>query len=403
MNSRMEIELIVCFECASRTKTLLDSLVESEQYKDYSEAIASALENLVVIQNELSGKGALIIESTNESVTLRSQLKSGKTSKESKVVQRTKGANTKKYLESEAHPQNIPTQVPAIFLLDDIGKPLSSPANPPGGVWAMGQNVPLERWIFGQYNRLLPVKASCRALAHLLDGKPDGVSLDEAASRISEEAITLGRFLAHRDKQNGTKRDEALSTAFPSPDREIEKSRLRYANQFVASISKQGKVSGLLMDLKLINHIGTKNPRLKLTEAGWDFTKLRNPVFDGDTPGTTQKFTAEERSYLLNHISSSVPAEDFAYRTIIEAVDDGAQTPDKLDAALREHVSRDAGRSLTKSFLASQRSGAVSRMADLELMTRERDGVKVFYVVTDLGRQYTQNKVIPLQRRTHIE
>jgi Arc/MetJ-type ribon-helix-helix transcriptional regulator len=401
--SRMETELIVCFESSSRTKTQLDSLIESGQYKDYSEAISSALENLIVLQNELSGRGALIIESAEKSASLRSQQKSGKASRRSKMVQRTKRGNVKKYSTSKAFLQNVPTQVPEIFLLGNIGKPFSSPANPPGDVWTMGQNVPLERWIFGQYNRLLPVKASCRAFANLLNGKPNGVALDEAASRISEEALTLGSFLAHRDKQNGTKRDEALSTAFPSLDREIEKSRLRYANQFVASINKQGKVSGLLMDLKLINHTGTKNPRLKLTEAGWGFAKLRNPVFDGDTLGTTQKFTAEERSFLLNHISSSVPAEDFAYRTILVAVDGGAQTPEKLDAALREHVSQNAGRGLTKSFLASQRSGAVSRMADLELITRERDGVKVFYVVTDLGKQYTQDKVIPLQRRKHIE
>ena len=399
----MEPELIVCFESSSRTKTQLDSLIESGQYRDYSEAISSAVENLTVLQNELSGGDALIIESAGKSASLRLHPESGEASRRGKMVQRTKRANAKKHSRPKAFLQNIPTEVPEVFLLDDIGKPFTSPANPPGDVWTMGQNVPLERWIFGQFNRLLPVKASCRALAHLLDGKPNGVSLDEAASRISEEALTLGRLLAHRDKLSGTKRDEALSTAFPSPDREIEKSRLRYANQFVASISKQGKVSGLLMDLKLINHTGTKNPRLQLTEAGWGFAKLRNPVLDGDAPEATQKFTAEERSFLLNHISSSVPAEDFAYRTIIEAVDGGVQTPDELDVVLREHVSQDAGRSLTKSFLASQRSGAVSRMADLELITRERTGVKVFYVVTDLGKQYTQNKVIPLQRRKPFE
>jgi Arc/MetJ-type ribon-helix-helix transcriptional regulator len=376
----MEPELIVCFESSSRTKTQLDSLIESGQYRDYSEAISSAVENLTVLQNELSGGDALIIESAGKSASLRLHPESGEASRRGKMVQRTKRANAKKHSRPKAFLQNIPTEVPEVFLLDDIGKPFTSPANPPGDVWTMGQNVPLERWIFGQYNRLLPVKASCRALAHLLDGKPNGVSLDEAASRISEEALTLGRLLAHRDKLSGTKRDEALSTAFPSPDREIEKSRLRYANQFVASISKQGKVSGLLMDLKLINHTGTKNPRLQLTEAGWGFAKLRNPVLDGDAPEATQKFTAEERS-----------------------VDGGAQTPDELDVVLREHVSQDAGRSLTKSFLASQRSGAVSRMADLELITRERTGVKVFYVVTDLGKQYTQNKVIPLQRRKPFE
>lgn len=394
--------MIVCFDCTSRTKSLLDRLVDSEQYKDYSEAISSALENLVVLQNELSGKGALIIESGNESISVRSQPKGGKVARQDKATQLPKKVK-KEDLRAKTLQQSIPTQIPEIFLWDSISGPLSPLASPPGDVWAMGQEVPLERWIFGQHNRLLPTKASCRALAHLLSDQPKGVSLDEAASKISEEAMILGSFLAHRDKQNGTKRDEALSTAFPSPNREVEKSRLRYANQFVAGISKQGKVSGLLMDLKLINHTGGKIPRLKLTEAGWGFAKLRNPVFDSDPPETAQKFTAEERSSLLNHISSSVPVEDFAYRTILGAVGDGAQTPEKLDSALQSYVSKNLDRNLTKSFMASQRSGAVSRMADLELIARERNGVKVSYVVTDSGKQYTQDKVIPLQRRKHLE
>jgi hypothetical protein len=335
---------------------------------------------------------------------LRSQLKSGKSVKQSKGTQRAKRADAKsKGLGSEASLPNIPTQVPEIFLLDDVGGEPSSFASLPGDVWAGGQKVPLERWIFGQYNRLLPAKASCRALVHLSSGKPDGVPLSEAASRVSEEALNLGNFLAHRDKQSGTKRDNSLSTAFPSLVREVEKSQLRYANHFVASVSKQGRVSGLLIDLKLINYTSGKNPHLKLTEPGWRFATLRNPILDGGTADTTQKFTAEEKSFLLDHISSSVPAEDFAYRAILAAVDEGAKTPEELDSALQRYVSKDAGRNLTKSFLASQRSGTISRMADLGLITRERDGVKVSYVITDLGKQFVEDKVIPLQRRKHLE
>lgn len=395
--------MIVCFECTSRTKMLLDNMMESEQYKDYSEAISSALENLAVLRNELSGRGALIIESGDESVSLRSQPRSGKASKLGKVTQRPKRANAKKTLGSEALLPNTTIQIPEIFLLDDNSESLPSLASPPSDVWSGGQKVPLERWIFGQYNRLLPAKASCRALAHLLNGKLNGVSLDEAASRISEEALTLGNFLAQHDKENSTKRDNSLSTAFPSLGREVEKSRLRYANQFVATVSKQGRVSGLLIDLKLINHTGGKNPCLKLTEAGWRFAALQNPILDSGMPEIGQKFTVEEKSLLLDHISSSVPAEDFAYRAILAAADEGAKTPVKLDFALQRYISQDADRNFSKSFLASQRSGAVSRMADLELIARERDGVKVSYVVTDLGRQFVQDKVIPLQRRKHFE
>jgi Arc/MetJ-type ribon-helix-helix transcriptional regulator len=395
--------VIICFECSSRTKTIIDTMVQSGQYKNHSEAISSAIDNLAVLQEELSRKGLLVFESKDEPAPLSSEPKDEKAFKRNKIVRRSKEASVKKGPKSKALLPATPDRMPETFMLDGITESPPSPASPPGDVWAKGQEIPLERWIFGQYNKLLPAKVSCRAFAHLLHNKPDGIPLEEAALRISEEALILGSFLTRWDKENGTKRDDALSTAFPSSEREVEKSRLRYANQFVASVNKQGRVSGLLIDLKLINYTSGKSPHLKLTEAGWGLAKLPNPILDSKTLETTQKFTAEERSFLLDHISSSVPAEDFAYRAILAAVDAGADAPEKLDSALQRYVSQDASQTLTKSFLASQRSGTVSRMVDLELIMRKRDGVKVFYVVTDLGRQYVQDKVVPLQRRKHLE
>jgi hypothetical protein len=87
------------------------------------------------------------------------------------------------------------------------------------------------------------------------------------------------------------------------------------------------------------------------------------------------RFSPEEVSFLLDHISSHVPAEDFAYRSIIAAVRQGADSPDKMDQALRRYVSAGKAGTLSKSFLASQRSGAISRMEDLRLVVREREGV----------------------------
>lgn len=396
--------MIICFECTPRTKILLDSLLDSGQYRDYSELISLALDNLSVLQNELSSKGALTFESENELKSLPTRLRTDDEPKQSDALPPSnKQRSEKTYLQSEALLTEGLASIPNLFLLDGIGELSSSLASPPPDVWTMKQEVPLERWIFGQYNKFLPAKVSCRALAHLLQDKPDGVRLEDAAFEISQEALTIGSLLARYDKQNGTKRDDALATAFPSPDREVEKSRMRYANQFVASVTKKGKVSGLLMDLKLINHTGGNKPRLKLTEAGWNFAKLRNPILDNNPPETTNKFTADERAFLLEHISSSIPAEDFAYLAVLAAVDAGARTPGELDTALQKYVSKDADRTLTKSFLATQRSGAVSRMVDLGLVTRKRDGVRVSYLTTDLGKQYAEDKVVPLQRRKHLE
>lgn len=378
--------------------------MNSGQYKDYSEIISLALDNLSVLQNELLSKGVLTLESESELTSLQARLGTDRLAEQNaELTSPNKQDSERTDLQSETLLAESPASIPSLFLLDGIGDSSASLANSPTDIWIAKQEVPLERWIFGQYNKFLPAKVSTRALAHLLQDKPDGVPLEDAAFEISQEALNIGSLLARYDKQNGAKRDAAISTAFPSFDREAEKSRMRYANQFVASVTKKGKVSGLLMDLKLINHTGGNKPRLKLTEAGWSFAKLRNPVLDNDPPETTRKFTADEVAYLLNHISGSVPAEDFAYRAILAAVDGGARTPGELDTALRKYVSKNKTKPLTESFLATQRSGAVSRMSDLGLVTRKRDGVKVSYLTTYLGKQYAEDKVVPLQRRKHVE
>jgi Arc/MetJ-type ribon-helix-helix transcriptional regulator len=379
--------MIICFECSRETKDALDRLVKTGQYKDYSEAISFAIENLSILQGEIAKNGALVIgqsDPVESSVldpapTSRHAAKSQLLESHALRRPRTKGNQSKESV-----------GISEIFLLDRIEGPLPSLAGLPSDVWIHGQNIPIDRWIFGQYNKLLPAKVNCRALAHLLKDHPKGVPIDQAASQIAEEAAILGDFLAHHDEKNRIGRDDALSTAFPSTGMGTEKGRLRYANQFVASVNKQGQVSGLLIDLKLINRTSGKEPRLLLTEVGWNFAILRNAILDSAQETPSQKFTREEIEFLLDHIARSVPAEDFAYRTILSAILNGVVTPEQLDASLQRYIPQDPGRDLSKSFLSSQRSGSISRMADLGLVTRERDGVKVAYIATDSGKQYLQ-------------
>ncbi|MCG8554028.1 MAG: hypothetical protein MJD61_01885 [Proteobacteria bacterium] len=164
---------------------------------------------------------------------------------------------------------------------------------------------------------------------------------------------------------------------------------LRYASQFVASTNSNGQLSGLLVSFKLINRlVGSRSP-VGLTEAGWAFAALKNPVLDqpeglADAP----RFTPEEVGFLLKHIARSVPAERFAYRSILEAVEAGNTSPDSLDRALSKYRSQGQDREASTSFLSSQRSGAVSRMSDLGLVQRSRAGVRVEYGITELGNKF---------------
>ena len=364
--------MILCFNCLQETKRLLDELLHSGGYRDYGDVITTAIANLSMLQGEIARTGPIIIGDTEQ--------QTGAPPAPSVI------APTRETTPVIA-PPIVPTQLlPARLLRKGIGTPPVPPSPLPDDVWTSGAPVPLDRWVFGQYNKLLPAKVSCRALAHLLTAEPRGVILDDAARQIAADAKTFGVLLRQYDEQHQTDRDAALAVAFPAGDE--DKAVTRYANQFVANVNKFGQVSGLLLDLKLINYTKTKDVRLLLTSVGWQFASLHNPVLDAFPPTTLQKFSDQEVTLLLGHVATAVPAEDFAYRTIIAGITAGAATPDQIDEHLQQFVSADRQEQLSKSFLASQRSGAISRMVDLGLLRRSREGVRVSYMVTARGQEY---------------
>src|SRR5262249_8999313 len=166
---------------------------------------------------------------------------------------------------------------------------------------------------------------------------------------------------------------------------------LRYMNQFIVSVNSNGQLSGLLVGLKLANRLsGPKSP-VGLTNPGWEFARLPNPILDDGSEGLDAKFSPDEVQFLLRHIRESVPAERSAYQKVLEAIESGNKAPESLDAALFVLKSKD--RDVTPAFLSTQRSGAISRMSDLGLVVRERSGVRVEYAATDLGREFLSSLI----------
>jgi hypothetical protein len=288
-----------------------------------------------------------------------------------------------------AHPIGQPT-IPILFKREGFpAKPPKGLADLPWDMWAPGQSVPLDRWVLGQHNRLLPAKVNARALIRLFADNSKGLPIAQTAERIATEAAMFGDYLATLDESRKFSRDNALSTAFPTTAADADRGRSRYANQFVVYQNGRGELSGLMVDLKLINVVTQKKERFIVpTRIAWEFAQLLNPVVDTSATGTTEKFSPEEQALLLGHIVTSVPVEAFAYRAILEAIQAGNSTPEKIDAALKAHVADDRAEKLSQSFFASQRSGAVSRMADLGLVERKRNGVRVYYVTTEQGRDF---------------
>lgn len=375
------VRMIICFDCSVKTKKRIEDLLAAGGYGNVSELISVAVENQALLEARLGNGDALTID---QKLSRPDLVENGRPSGSKKKKRSARGSKT----DVGGAVRGQAEGGAALFLLEGLEK-ISHPHSPlPDDYWMPGMVVPLDRWIFGQHNKLLPVKASCRGLAHLLRHEPKGVYCDAAANRLADEAVILGDLLVQCDGQHDTDRDRALSTAFPSSADHSGKARVRYANQFVASVNKHGQVSGALIDFKFINYKPGRNPRLSLTDKGWEFALMRNPILDGSCQADSVKFSEEEVSFFLDHIVSNVRAEDFAYCAILQAISDGANTPELLDKVLRESVPEERSQRVTSSFLSSQRSGAISRMSDLGLVERVREGVRVTYLATEFGRSF---------------
>lgn len=145
----------------------------------------------------------------------------------------------------------------------------------------------------------------------------------------------------------------SLSITFPKSGMDGEKSRTRFSSQFVGYVDSHGKLLGLPHDYKLLNLSPGGYNRLLLTKAGWEFATLRNPLLDGVQEESKERFSEEEVSWMLEHIKKSVPIEYFTFKTILSAIEDGADDPEKLGVALSPFAPKDSGRPLSPSYLSS--------------------------------------------------
>jgi hypothetical protein len=401
--------MVICFNCTAETKDLLDQLIATGSYRDYEEAITAAVRNQILMEETVASKGPIVIgglphaprqpsrEPVGDNprrvrvaeVAQNTQMPRPASQPRERSVAESPGDGVVDMFAAKLSPSASAT-VPAIFQREGLpAKPPRGLADLPSDMWGPGQPVPLDRWVLGQHNRLLPAKVNSRALIRLFADSQKGLPIGPTAELLAAEAAVFGDYLAALDEAKKIPRDDALSTAFPTTGEDADKARSRYANQFVVYQNGRGELSGLMVDLKLINVVTQKKERFIVpTRVAWDFAALPNPVIDSPVDRTPEKFSPDERAFLIKHIIESVPVEAFAFKAILKAVQDGNNTPEKIDGALKSHVAQDRAEKLSQSFLASQRSGAVSRMSDLGLVERQRDGVRVYYVPTGQGQAF---------------
>ena len=371
--------MLICFDARPEAKKALDGILATGQFRDISEAVSMALVNYQLLQQTVPQGGHIfpvVAPGLDADLPETVRVTANRSTAQATSSRPTTTAGVAVLGIPEAFALKAETS-DGINLL-----PMPS-VSEPGAL-----NLPPARWLFGQFNKFLPVKATCRALLNLLLENPAGIPMTEATNKISHAACGLGDYLNTLDDRLQARREDAFAAAFPSSTIEGGgESRLRFGNQFVASM-RRDQLSGFPAALKLVAIDTAKEPRLSLTKAGADFALLENPILDAPGTPATRKLTLEEVEFLLAHIIRSVPEETSAYASILDAIKSGTNTPDAVDKCLRQRFNLLTDQAITKTFLTTQRTGAISRLVDLGLLARQKEGLRVTYIITQPGKDF---------------
>lgn len=243
-----------------------------------------------------------------------------------------------------------------------------------------------EDWIWGQINRFLPIKFAARYLAVSIAESKDFPTIESFSVDASERARAFGLYLKNQDEIIGKNRDERLSTGFPI-GKKIEGSLDRYRSQFIGFQKQDESITGALFDLSFANlKISDQGlSKIGLTNQGKRFAKLTNSVIDSNNYEVSLSET--EKDFVIKHILSYVPGEVSLFTIMLQLLDKGIDR--------REDLNRELSGILNKSgwsdgLISTYRSGAISRMYELGLISKDRKGLEVSYKLTISGLNFLQ-------------
>jgi hypothetical protein len=229
--------------------------------------------------------------------------------------------------------------------------------------------------VFGQVNRLLPLKLACRWLAVSAATEGKWPKYDAISDRLGDDAGIVGSLLEKWDVDNDRKRDEQLATGLPRKGNSA--SRDRFLTQFLGRITRGGEVyPGAVCQYQLARF---EDSAVMLTEQGLAFSNLENPVIDKKDSKTTATLAPAESEFLARQVLRWVPAERDDMRLVFQAVAAGKVTPADLSAAVRSRFPAEWSDSVFSTHL----SGLIARLSDLRLMKRVWQGRNVNYELGD--------------------
>lgn len=237
-------------------------------------------------------------------------------------------------------------------------------------------------WVWGQVNRIFPLKFSLRTLGNLLkQNKADTISLKSFKEIVAPNARGFGQKLMEFEKMKHAKRAKRVSAGLPIGE-EGFKSEARFKSHFLVTVrtTEEGRpvLDGALAKYMFANVEGVnKEEKIGITKAGLAFAQLENPILDRNEYDFT--LSEAEIDYYLRHVTEHVQGEYKAIKLIISIIKKGINRREDINEALIQYCPE-----WSPEIRNTQRAGLMSRMFELRLLEREPDekGVGVTYKIS---------------------
>jgi hypothetical protein len=242
--------------------------------------------------------------------------------------------------------------------------------------------------IWGQINRLAPVKIVLRILANqlLLLGN-DRIDLKRFSADVAETATLARAYIEKKDKEDRI-RGKELYIALAKKD---PGSQQRFINFYIGKLPSGKWTDGILTGLGFARIEQTEEGAIVigLTEAGRKFACLSSPLIDDFLLQEKQikhPFSSAEVDFLLDHLEVNRPGEFDFLVSILRFTKDGSITP----TALRQKVGKflqekHPAVNFTEKLVNTMQVGAIGRLVEMRLLDIEKDAQKSKYVVMENG------------------
>lgn len=239
-------------------------------------------------------------------------------------------------------------------------------------------------WLWGQINRILPLKIALRNLVMLLT-EDNWIELEYYRESATQFALDIGEKIQRYEESINKIRDDKISTGLP--DKENYKSSDRYKFHFLAFLRNDELIDGALGVMRFVNlKKEEKKVQIGITKQGLRFAQLNNPVLDNNNYDNS--LSKEEIDFLLRHIQKYVKNEWNAIYWLLNKIGTKGTKREILNKEIEKEFKEKWNCSL--AVINTQRAGLMARMSELGLIEKVKKGIYVTYYINKLGYEISK-------------